>query len=47
LIEQALSEFNLQANDCVLIGDSDTDIEAGTTMGIKSYLLENYESVQK
>ena len=41
MIERALSEFNLQPSDCVLIGDSDTDIEAGTAMGIKSYLLKD------
>ena len=40
MIEKALQNFDLLPQNCVLIGDSDTDIEAGNSMGIKSYLLE-------
>jgi len=40
MIEKALQNFDLLPQNCILIGDSDVDIEAGKTMGITSYLLE-------
>jgi histidinol-phosphate phosphatase family protein len=40
MIENAFQNFNLLPENCVLIGDSNSDIEAGKKMGIKSYLLD-------
>ena len=39
MIEKALQNFDLLPQNCILIGDSETDVKAGNTMGIKSYLL--------
>jgi len=34
MILQAIEEFNLDISECVLIGDKDTDLEAGRRAGI-------------
>ena len=39
MIQKSLEYFNLLPENCVLIGDSKTDIEAGNTMKVRSYLL--------
>ena len=40
LLEKASKKFNFLPQNCVLIGDSDTDIKAGNDFGIKTYLLK-------
>lgn len=39
MIDKALKLFNLLPKNCVLIGDSKSDIDAGNTAGIKSYIV--------
>jgi D-glycero-D-manno-heptose 1,7-bisphosphate phosphatase len=39
LIKKAIYDFNLKSADCLLIGDRDSDIEAGNSAGVKSFLL--------
>ena len=39
LINKAIYDFNLKPADCLLIGDRDSDIEAGDSAGVKSFLL--------
>ncbi|MGY5146757.1 MAG: D-glycero-alpha-D-manno-heptose-1,7-bisphosphate 7-phosphatase [Candidatus Nitrosopumilus sp. bin_7KS] len=41
LIKKALECFDLLPENCVLIGDSKTDVEAGNAIGVTSYLLKN------
>ena len=41
LFEKALKEFKVSPQDCILIGDSITDMQAGNNFGIKTYFLEN------
>ncbi len=38
MILEAIREYNLDAGECVLIGDNDRDIEAGRRAGIKKLL---------
>lgn len=40
MILQAFSEYNLDKNECFLIGDSKRDIEAAEAAGIKGYLYQ-------
>ncbi len=40
LIESALTAHGWRARDCVLIGDKNSDIEAGLKMGMRTYLVE-------
>lgn len=37
MIEQAIREFDLDPELCVLFGDQEWDIEAGVSCGIKGY----------
>ena len=39
LLKNALKKFNFHPQDCILIGDSITDIQAGDDFGVKTYLL--------
>jgi len=40
-LEEAIGEFNLSAKDCWFIGDRDTDITCGKTMGMKTIQIRN------
>ena len=42
MILQAIEEFNLDISECVLIGDKDTDLEAGRRAGIPEQNLRFY-----
>jgi len=39
MIESAIRDFNLNPLECLLIGDRESDIGAGTNAGIKSFLI--------
>ena len=41
LLLKAIKEFDLEPRLCLLIGDSETDIEAGIQAGIKSFLIND------
>ena len=41
MIEQALQEFHLTVDECVLVGDSTRDILAGQRMGIHTILVQS------
>ena len=40
LLDAALAEHGWGARDCVLIGDKNSDIEAGLRLGMRTYLVE-------
>lgn len=40
MLEQAISDFNIDVAQSYLFGDQDSDIEAGETMKIKSYKVD-------
>lgn len=43
MLEQAIKDFNLEPNDCLLFGDKIWDVETGERCGVKSVLItENY-----
>ena len=46
LLKSALEKFQLLPENCVMIGDSDTDVEAGLSLGIKS-ILSNDDNLLK
>lgn len=39
LIESVMAEHNYQSSELALIGDKDTDIEAGNRLGLRTYLV--------
>jgi len=45
LLEKASKDFKFLPQECILIGDSKTDIQAGNSFGIKTYLLEEKSSL--
>jgi len=48
LINEALSQFYLEPAKCILIGDRESDIEAGDAAGIQSFLLtENMSHIRR
>ncbi len=40
LIEEVIKENNFETDEIVLIGDKNSDIEAGRRLGIRTYLVE-------
>jgi D-glycero-D-manno-heptose 1,7-bisphosphate phosphatase len=46
-IEQAIKKYDLSIQDCYLIGDQDTDIQCGKSMGIKTIKIYNKHSSKK
>tara|TARA_B110001454_G_C12646917_1_gene403699 strand:- start:582 stop:1076 length:495 start_codon:yes stop_codon:yes gene_type:complete len=40
LLKKASEKFDFIPHDCILIGDSITDIQAGKSFGLKTYLLK-------
>ena len=45
LLEMASKKFDFFRKDCILIGDSKADMQAGNDFGIKTYLLDNESSL--
>lgn len=45
MIEKGIVDFNLDKNNCFLVGDSERDIEAGRRAGIKSYKIAKNTSI--
>lgn len=41
MLEKAILEFNLSVENCLLVGDSESDIQAGNALGIKTFLLND------
>lgn len=41
MLERAMHDFQLSPEECILVGDSESDIQAGKTAGVRTYLLEN------
>jgi histidinol-phosphate phosphatase family protein len=41
LLEKAILEFDLIPEKCILVGDSNSDIQAGNAIGAKTYLLKD------
>jgi D-glycero-D-manno-heptose 1,7-bisphosphate phosphatase len=46
-LEDAIKNYNLSVNDCWFVGDRDTDIICGKTIGMKTLLIKNKYSVDK
>jgi len=42
MILQAIKDFDLDISQCILIGDKESDLEAGRRAGIPEYNLHNY-----
>lgn len=40
LLRKAIEDFGLECAQCLLIGDQKSDLEAGTSAGIKSFLIQ-------
>ena len=47
LVLRAIDDFGLRAEDCVLIGDMDTDLEAGLAASVFSIKVESNPSIEK
>lgn len=48
LFYQAELDYNIDKEKSIMIGDSDTDIQAGESYGVRSYLTTNlYETVKE
>jgi D-glycero-D-manno-heptose 1,7-bisphosphate phosphatase len=43
MILQAITDFNLDISECILIGDKETDLEAGRRAGIPEENLHLYD----
>ena len=41
MLEKAVDDFNLNMSDCIIIGDSDTDIQTGINAGIKQIKVKS------
>jgi D-glycero-D-manno-heptose 1,7-bisphosphate phosphatase len=46
-IEQAIEKYDLDVLQCYFIGDQDTDIECGNSMGIYTIKIKNKHSSKK
>jgi len=46
-INKAIEEYNLDKENCYMIGDSERDIESATRAGIKGLKIEANESIEK
>jgi D-glycero-D-manno-heptose 1,7-bisphosphate phosphatase len=46
-LEKAIEKYNLDIRQCYFIGDQDTDIQCGKSMGIYTIKINNKHSVQK
>jgi D-glycero-D-manno-heptose 1,7-bisphosphate phosphatase len=46
-LENAIEKYNLDIQQCYFIGDQDTDIKCGNTMGIYTIKINNKHSLQK
>ena len=42
-----MKKFNLDADMCCFIGDQDTDIKCGKTMGMRTVKINNKHSIKK
>lgn len=40
MLRRAIQDFHLSPSDCILVGDSESDIQAGKAIGARTYLLE-------
>ena len=47
LLQQAISELDINVKDSLMIGDSQTDIDAANTIGCKSILLNKNQNLLK
>lgn len=45
MLECAMRDFDLHPRDCILIGDSETDVAAGKNVGTQTYLLKDGTSL--
>ena len=46
MIEKALAMLNLDESKCFLIGDSERDVEAAESVGVKGYLVESNSTLE-
>lgn len=46
-LENAVEKYNLDIQQCYFIGDQDTDIKCGNTMGVYTIKINNKHSLQK
>ncbi|HOU03599.1 MAG TPA: HAD family hydrolase [Bacteroidales bacterium] len=47
MLMRAISEFDLDISECVLLGDKETDLEAGRRAGIQDENLHYYKAGEK
>ena len=48
MLRKAIEDFKLDVAKCLLIGDQESDIQAGLGVGIKSFLIkENFNSLEQ
>ena len=46
-IEEAVRQFGLNVKKCWFVGDRDTDVKCGKSMGMRTILIRNKHSVKK
>lgn len=46
-LKQAIEKYNLNAKNCWMLGDRDTDIECGQSIGAKTILIHSEHSVNE